>query len=68
MFLLCRIRVQSLFASFSYTLYKFSSDERDIDEIALCDDDELDVMECDEKYVISHVIRNKMNFGSGAQG
>jgi hypothetical protein len=57
-----------LFASFSYTLYKFSSDERDIDEITLCDDDEVDVMECDEKYVISPDIRKKMSFDSGAQG
>jgi hypothetical protein len=37
---------------FSYTLYRLSSDE-----IALCDDDQVDVMECDD-------IRN---FGSGAQ-
>jgi hypothetical protein len=50
---------------FSYTLYKYSSDERDIAETALCDDDddEVDVMECDKKCVIGHDIRNKMNFG-----
>jgi hypothetical protein len=33
-----------------------SSDERDIDEIAICDDDEVAVMGCDEKYVICNYV------------
>jgi hypothetical protein len=67
LFSICGTRAQNLFAPFSYTLYKFSSDERDIDEIGICEDEEFVVMECNEKYIICHDNRNKMNVGYGAQ-